>query len=73
MTVFIGVDGAVQHGLSMTGILLILILFTSYFLLMFVYSHFRAALQNALLVIGTYRAFHKRVCRCENGCGLTGA
>ena len=31
MTVFIGVDGAVQHGLSMIGILLILVLFTSYF------------------------------------------
>jgi hypothetical protein len=38
-----GVDGAVQHGLSMTGFLLILILFTSYFLLMFVCSHFSAS------------------------------
>src|SRR5829696_5292490 len=36
MTVFIGVDGAVQHGLSIMGILLILVLFTSCFLLMFV-------------------------------------
>jgi len=31
MTVFIGVDGAVQHGLSINGTLLILILFTSCF------------------------------------------
>jgi len=31
MTVFIGVDGAVQQGLSTIGILLILILFTSFF------------------------------------------
>jgi hypothetical protein len=31
MTVFIGVEGAVQHGLSMTGILLILVLFTCLF------------------------------------------
>lgn len=31
MTVFIGVDGAVQQGLSTIGILLILILFTSCF------------------------------------------
>jgi hypothetical protein len=40
MTVFIGVDGAVQHGLSIMGILLILVLFTFYFLLMFVYDRF---------------------------------
>jgi hypothetical protein len=39
MTGFMVVDGAVQQGLSTIGILLILILFTSYFLLMFVYSH----------------------------------
>jgi hypothetical protein len=37
-----GVDGAIQHGLSITGALLILVLFTAYFLLMFVCSHFSA-------------------------------
>jgi len=31
MTVFIGVEGAVQHGLSIIAILLILVLFTSCF------------------------------------------
>jgi len=42
MTVFIGVDGAVQQGLSTIGILLILILFTSFFLLMFyMFAFFR--------------------------------
>ncbi len=43
MTVFIGVDGAVQHGLSMIGILLILVCSLPIFLLMFIYSHFSTA------------------------------
>jgi len=40
MTGFMVVDGAAQHGLSINCTLLILILLTSCFLLMFVYSHF---------------------------------
>jgi hypothetical protein len=40
MTGFMVVDGAMQHGLSITGTLLILVLFTTYFLLMFICSHF---------------------------------
>jgi hypothetical protein len=49
MTGFMVVDGAEQHGLSITGILLILVFFTSYFLLMFIYSHFSAYLASRCL------------------------
>jgi hypothetical protein len=42
MTGFMVVDGAAQHAHSITGTLLILVLFTVYFLLMFVSSHFSA-------------------------------
>jgi hypothetical protein len=42
VTGFIVVDGAAQHGLSITGIFAILVLITAYFLLMFVCSHFSA-------------------------------
>jgi hypothetical protein len=47
--VFIGVDGAVQQGLSTTGTLLILVLFTSCFLLMFVCLHFFPILPTAVI------------------------
>lgn len=60
MTVFMVVEGAEQQGLSIKGILLILILFTSRFLLMFVCFHFPPILPAVSSTLKLYvSTFHQ--------------